>query len=364
MRIISSLILGVIVSFSLTDAVHAASDPSDSINRRDGFLLIWQSIARPAEVTREKPYADVVSGETGFIEITYAKARGLLDDTVTYFLPSEPLKPADALRWIFRTRNVEPILEGGDRSLSDLPGEEQIPALVEHYGISYDSEGLFMTREDLLDLMRQVDEQLRLEEHEVSLYSEKFHGKGTAFGETFDMYALTAAHRTFPVNTLVRVTNVENGKSLVVRINDRGPYVQGRDMDLSLGSFTTIAERAKGKIMARFERLGDLSMVGHCQDRRSQRLIRKDLILRQGVPRYLPLGASVVLSANADTPFVVRDVIYPDGLSMGVQTWLTKGEIYTFKPSVSGTYTFLVGPKDGRPRPLTTEVVECTDERQ
>ncbi|MDD5056112.1 MAG: septal ring lytic transglycosylase RlpA family protein [Candidatus Peribacteraceae bacterium] len=354
-----SFILGLTVSASLAGQVVAAPDPAASITRRDGFLLIWRSIARPAETTREKPYADVVSGEPGFAEITYAKARGILDDSVTYFSPSEPLKPADALRWMFRTRSVEPILADGDRELSKLPEEEQIPALADHYGISYDREGLSMTRDDLLDLMRQVDEELRQEQHEVSLYSEKFHGKGTAFGETFDMNAMTAAHRTFPVNTLVRVTNSENGKSVVVRINDRGPYVQGRDMDLSLGSFTTIADRAKGKINARFERLGDRSMIGHCQDRRSQRLVRKDLTLVQGVPRYLPLGASVVLSAGTDQSFVIRDVVYPDGLSMGVQTWLTKGEIYTFKPSETGTYTFFVGPKDGLPRQMTTEVVEC-----
>jgi hypothetical protein len=216
-----------------------------------------------------------------------------------------------------------------------------------------------MTREELLSLMRDLDQKLASEEHEVSLYSEKFQGKGTAFGEPFDMNALTAAHRTFPANTLVRVSNVANGKSVIVRINDRGPFVQGRDMDLSLAAFTTIADRSKGKIQVRFERLGDRSLVDHCTDRRSQRLVRSDVILRQGVPRFLPLGASVILSAGIDQPFVVRDVVYPDGLHQGIQTWLTKGELYQFAPSVTGTYTFFVGPKDGPPRPMVTEVVEC-----
>jgi rare lipoprotein A len=359
MRIVSSLILGLIVSVSLAGAVHAAPASSGSITRRDGFLLIWRSIARPAETTREKPYADVASGDAGYLEITYAKARGILPDDIDAFEPDASLAPADALLWLFKTRSVEAVLPDGSHVLSSLPEAEDVGALAEHYGLSYHAEGTSMTREDLLTIMRDFDSKLASEEHEVSLYSEKFHGKGTAFGETFDMYALTAAHRTFPANTLVRVTNVENGKNLVVRINDRGPYVQGRDMDLSLASFTTIAERSKGKIMVRFERLGDRSMIGHCQDRRSQRLVRKDLTLVQGVPRYLPLGASVVLSAGIDQSFVVRDVVYPDGVSQGVQTWLTKGETYTFKPSVAGTYTFFVGPKDGRPRPMTTEVTEC-----
>ena len=88
-------------------------------------------------------------------------------------------------------------------------------------------------------MMRLLDQKLRDEVHEVSLYGEQFHGDGTAFGEKFDMYALTAAHRSFPHNTLVKVTNVENEKTVTVRINDRGPYVEGRDMDLSVAAFTT-----------------------------------------------------------------------------------------------------------------------------
>ena len=60
-----------------------------------------------------------------------------------------------------------------------------------------------------------------------------FHGKLTANGEVFDMNAMTAAHKTLPLGSLVRVTNLENDKSVIVRINDRGPYVQGRILDCS-----------------------------------------------------------------------------------------------------------------------------------
>ena len=58
----------------------------------------------------------------------------------------------------------------------------------------------------------------------------------TANGEVFDMYGLTAAHKTLPLNTIVRVTNLENKKSLILRINDRGPYVKGRILDCSYGA--------------------------------------------------------------------------------------------------------------------------------
>ena len=69
-----------------------------------------------------------------------------------------------------------------------------------------------------------------------SFYADDFHGKLTANGEIYDMYGLTAAHKTLPLNTIVRVTNLSNNKSLILRINDRGPYVKGRILDCSYGA--------------------------------------------------------------------------------------------------------------------------------
>lgn len=67
----------------------------------------------------------------------------------------------------------------------------------------------------------------------ASWYGPNFHGKATANGETFNMNDLTAAHRTLPFNTIVRVQNIDNGRSVDVRVNDRGPYVDDRIIDLS-----------------------------------------------------------------------------------------------------------------------------------
>lgn len=72
-----------------------------------------------------------------------------------------------------------------------------------------------------------------LGEGRASWYGPNFHGKLTANGEIFDMNELTAAHRTLPFNTIVRVDNQENGRTVIVRINDRGPYVDNRIIDLS-----------------------------------------------------------------------------------------------------------------------------------
>jgi rare lipoprotein A (peptidoglycan hydrolase) len=64
-------------------------------------------------------------------------------------------------------------------------------------------------------------------------YGEPFDGQETANGETYDMYAITAAHPTLPLGSIVRVVNTRNHRSQVVRINDRGPYVEGRELDVS-----------------------------------------------------------------------------------------------------------------------------------
>lgn len=67
----------------------------------------------------------------------------------------------------------------------------------------------------------------------ASWYGKPFHGRLTANGEIYDMHTLTAAHKTLPFDSLVKITNLINGESVIVRINDRGPYIQGRQIDLS-----------------------------------------------------------------------------------------------------------------------------------
>jgi rare lipoprotein A len=78
----------------------------------------------------------------------------------------------------------------------------------------------------------------RLEAQEglASWYGPGFNGRRTASGEIYDMHDVTAAHRTLPLGTLIEVRNLENGRSAVVRVNDRGPWVRGRIVDLSLGA--------------------------------------------------------------------------------------------------------------------------------
>ncbi len=90
----------------------------------------------------------------------------------------------------------------------------------------------------------------------ASWYGPNFHGKKTSNGETYSMYAHTAAHKTLPMNTIVRVTNKENGKSTIVRINDRGPFVAGRIIDLSNSAAKDIDMVKKGTARVKVEVIG------------------------------------------------------------------------------------------------------------
>ncbi len=70
----------------------------------------------------------------------------------------------------------------------------------------------------------------------ASYYGKKFHGRPTANGETFNMYKLTAAHRVLPLGTIIRATNLSNGRWVEVKVNDRGPFIEGRILDLSFAA--------------------------------------------------------------------------------------------------------------------------------
>ncbi len=91
----------------------------------------------------------------------------------------------------------------------------------------------------------------------ASWYGEQFHGRQAANGELFDMEALTAAHRTMPLGSVVRVVNVTNGKHLYVRITDRGPYEKGRILDLSHGAAVQLGMEHVGLAHVQIEIVGE-----------------------------------------------------------------------------------------------------------
>lgn len=87
----------------------------------------------------------------------------------------------------------------------------------------------------------------------ASWYGDKFHGRLTASGEKYDMNELTAAHKTLPFGTKVKITNQRNGKSVIVEVTDRGPYVKSRQFDLSKAAFASIGDVNRGVISIDYE---------------------------------------------------------------------------------------------------------------
>lgn len=87
----------------------------------------------------------------------------------------------------------------------------------------------------------------------ASWYGPRFHGRLTANGEIYDQMAFTAAHKTMPFGTLLKLTNLRNQKIVIVRINDRGPYIYGRELDLSKGAALTLGMVKRGVVNLKVE---------------------------------------------------------------------------------------------------------------
>jgi rare lipoprotein A len=131
----------------------------------------------------------------------------------------------------------------------------------------------------------------------ASWYGHPYHGRRTANGEIYNMYDMTAAHRTLPFNTQVRVHDLENGRNVLVRINDRGPFVEGRIIDLSFASAQAMGMPSTALVRLEILGLGSPGsaatepgvfavQVGAFQDRRNAELL-KDAIARRFAPVFI-----------------------------------------------------------------------------
>ena len=151
----------------------------------------------------------------------------------------------------------------------------------------------------------------------ASWYGESFHGRQAANGELFDMEALTAAHRTLPLGSVVRVVNLANGKHLHVRITDRGPYVHNRILDLSRGAAARLGMMEGGLSVVRVQLVGE---------RRPAALLSSEAMETVSVALILGLAQA---SSGATEPFPSAWeksdplLVYPLRLSPG-DIWVQK----------------------------------------
>jgi rare lipoprotein A len=129
----------------------------------------------------------------------------------------------------------------------------------------------------------------------ASWYGPDFHGKPTANGETFDMNGISAAHPTLPMPSYLRVTNIANGRSIIVRINDRGPYAKERVTDLSVGAAKALGYYEQGLARVRIEYVGRAPLGGS-----DDRMLLATL--RNGSPAPAPSLARVAAAAPFALP--------------------------------------------------------------
>lgn len=143
---------------------------------------------------------------------------------------------------IHAAKEATRISEEQKRTTGDTPKSEQAAAIPSPRGTykvgdPYEIDGIWYYPKKDLDYR---------ETGIASWYGKPFHGRATANGEVYDMNTLTAAHKTLPMPTYVRVSNLENGRALVVRVNDRGPFVHGRIIDLSRRSAQLLGFEREG----------------------------------------------------------------------------------------------------------------------
>ncbi len=172
----------------------------------------------------------------------------------------------------------------------------------------------------------------------ASWYGDDFHGRLTANGEVFDLAGISAAHPTLPLPSYARVTNLTNGRSLIVRVNDRGPYHSNRIMDLSVRSAQLLGFHGRGTAPVRVEYVGRAPIEGS-DDRALEASLRHDrpapapgLIRSVAQVRPAPLPAASASAQNLRTASIpINDTESPAARRVAVRT------------GVNGTDQFLNG---------------------
>jgi rare lipoprotein A len=182
----------------------------------------------------------------------------------------------------------------------------------------------------------------------ASWYGDQFHGRPTATGERFDMNALTAAHKTLPLPGLVEVTNLANGRRIVARINDRGPFVEGRIIDLSRGAADALDLRRAGTGEVRVRYLGRAPRLGG-----GVALQYADTDRRSSAPAEVPSGPIPYLSSSPAVPATSAEPSQP-AVWVQAGTWADArqarraashlGGGATVQEAAQGQFRVLVGP--------------------
>ncbi len=162
----------------------------------------------------------------------------------------------------------------------------------------------------------------------ASWYGKKFHGRKTANGETYNMYGMTAAHKTLPMNTMLLVRNLENGQETVVRVNDRGPFSRGRILDLSYAAANDINMVRKG--VARVEIIALAESYGSGKDKFKYQDFNSGIF-------YIQVGAFL----NRSNAVNLARLLDKTGLRITIQPYYTNDGTYHRVQVYAGTSLYL-----------------------
>lgn len=194
----------------------------------------------------------------------------------------------------------------------------------------------------------------------ASWYGDDFHDKRTANGETYNMRAITAAHRTLPLPSIVKVTNLENGKSIIARVNDRGPYVKNRIIDVSQKGAELLGYKNKGTAKVKVEILADESKAlkeamlskNNTSKTYANALPTNKIATTTGINKPLTLAQNTTLKPAETGPFFVQVGAFSDfnKAQMLADSMKRFGNVSIFEAYLSkdGVYRVRIGAYNSR----------------
>lgn len=239
--------------------------PKEKINRAEALKMIMEASGKYAEFSSTDSSFNDVSENSWFAKyVAAAEKNGIVDgDNEGNFRPWDNVNLAEALKITinsFEEVAVDPTDEG---PFADIPLDSWFSGYFlyakEHEILDVNIENnVFPSAEISRGYLAEIIYKLR--KHwdgyyfgKATFYGAAVQGHGTASGKTFDMYAMTAAHKTLPFGTIVEVANIANGKTVQVEITDRGPYGYGRAIDLTSSAFEQIASLGTGVINIQYK---------------------------------------------------------------------------------------------------------------
>jgi rare lipoprotein A (peptidoglycan hydrolase) len=245
--------------------------PYDDVNRAESLKMLTiasglfiDSEIKAIEAEEARPFTDTPVSAWYTNYVAAAKDEGIVNGFPDgSFKPTQNITLAESLKILFESLGDIAFLEDNSEHLYNDTSESDwfvdytayaaSEGIVNIYSTNTMSPNQDMTRGYLAEVIYRTLTSDQYLFGKATYYGSALHGNTTASGEVFDMYAMTAAHKTLPLGTIVNVTNLANGKSIEVKINDRGPYGPGRIIDLSEAAFGEIASYSTGVINAQVE---------------------------------------------------------------------------------------------------------------